>query len=47
MRERGVLIGRVGPAGNVLTIRPPMVFDMGNAEHLLNVLDAALWETEK
>jgi 4-aminobutyrate aminotransferase-like enzyme len=31
MREAGVLINRTGPRGNVLKIRPPLVFA---AEHI-------------
>src|SRR5207245_4338443 len=26
MRDRGILLGTTGPAGNVLKIRPPLVF---------------------
>jgi 4-aminobutyrate aminotransferase-like enzyme len=42
MRERGVLIGTTGPAGNVLKIRPPLVFTRGNADTLIMVLGEAL-----
>ncbi len=42
MRERGVLIGATGPAGNVLKIRPPLVFSRGNADMLTTALGAAL-----
>ncbi|MGZ2362425.1 aminotransferase class III-fold pyridoxal phosphate-dependent enzyme, partial [Streptomyces sp. 372A] len=41
MRERGVLIGVSGRYGNVVKVRPPLVFD---AEHV-DVLVAALDET--
>ena len=38
MREAGVLIGRTGPAANVLKIRPPLVF----ADEHIPVFTAAL-----
>lgn len=44
MRNRRVLIGRTGPGGNVLKIRPPLVFNDGNADELLAILDAVLGE---
>jgi 4-aminobutyrate aminotransferase-like enzyme len=44
MRDRGVLIGPDGPHGNVLKIRPPLVFDEENAEELLQALDLVLAE---
>jgi 4-aminobutyrate aminotransferase-like enzyme/Ser/Thr protein kinase RdoA (MazF antagonist) len=42
MRERGVLIGATGPAGNVLKVRPPLVFGREQADLLLETLDEAL-----
>ena len=42
MRERGVLLGTAGPAGNVLKIRPPLVFRSEHADRLLRTLDEAL-----
>jgi 4-aminobutyrate aminotransferase-like enzyme len=42
MRERGVLISRIGEGDNVLKIRPPMVFSRDNADLLLESLDAVL-----
>jgi 4-aminobutyrate aminotransferase-like enzyme len=42
MRERGVLISRIGPQDNVLKIRPPMVFSVENADLLLTTLDSVL-----
>ncbi|HEY5985412.1 MAG TPA: aminotransferase class III-fold pyridoxal phosphate-dependent enzyme, partial [Streptosporangiaceae bacterium] len=42
MRERGVLVGVTGPAGNVLKIRPPLTFQREHADLLLEVLDGAL-----
>jgi len=45
MRERGVLISRIGPHDNILKIRPPMCFSAENADQLLGTLDAALGST--
>jgi len=42
MRERGVLIGRIGPHDNILKIRPPMVFTREHADILVDALDGAL-----
>jgi len=42
MRERGVLISRIGLHDNILKIRPPMPFSQENADLLLNTLDDVL-----
>lgn len=42
MRDRAVLIGSTGPAGNVLKVRPPLVFAREHADVLLTTLDDAL-----
>jgi 4-aminobutyrate aminotransferase-like enzyme len=42
MRERGILISATGPAGNVLKIRPPLVFRYEHADLLLQALDEVL-----
>jgi 4-aminobutyrate aminotransferase-like enzyme len=42
MRQNGVLIGTTGPKGNVLKIRPPIVFNHEHAEILLTALTNAL-----
>jgi 4-aminobutyrate aminotransferase-like enzyme/Ser/Thr protein kinase RdoA (MazF antagonist) len=42
MRERGVLVGVTGPAGNVLKIRPPLTFQREHADLLLEVLEDVL-----
>jgi hypothetical protein len=42
MRERHVLISSAGPHGNVLKIRPPLVFAAEHAELLVETLDQAL-----
>jgi len=43
MRQRGVLIGRTGPRDDVLKIRPPLVFDEGHADVLVEALEASLF----
>ena len=42
LRERGILISATGPAGNVLKIRPPLVFQRAHADLLLEALDEVL-----
>ena len=42
MCENGVLIGREGPHGNVLKIRPSLVFKPEHADMLLEALDKSL-----
>jgi 4-aminobutyrate aminotransferase-like enzyme len=42
MRDDGVLVGLEGPLGNVLKIRPPLVFTRANADRLLEAMDRAL-----
>lgn len=42
MRRRGVLVGRTGPALNVLKIRPPLVFAEHHADLLVTALDDTL-----
>jgi 4-aminobutyrate aminotransferase-like enzyme len=42
MRDRGVLISRIGPHDNILKIRPPMSFSTQNADLLLATLDSVL-----
>ncbi len=38
-RQRGILMGTEGPHDNVLKMRPPMIFSMRDADHLLAVLE--------
>jgi len=45
MRERGILISTTGPAGNVLKIRPPLVFQREHADLLLQTLGDVLATT--
>jgi 4-aminobutyrate aminotransferase-like enzyme len=42
MRERGVLISRIGMHDNILKIRPPMPFQKQHADLLVDTLDEAL-----
>ena len=42
LRERRVLISSAGPHGNVLKIRPPLVFGTNHAEMLAETLDQAI-----
>jgi 4-aminobutyrate aminotransferase-like enzyme len=42
MRDRGVLLSRIGPHDNILKIRPPMPFSTGNADLLVETLDDVL-----
>lgn len=38
MREKGVLVSRDGVKGNVLKIKPPIVFDKSNVDELVGKL---------
>ena len=42
LRQRGILSGSIGPYGNILKLRPPMVFSRENADHFLTVFDEIL-----
>jgi 4-aminobutyrate aminotransferase-like enzyme len=42
LRENGVLLGTTGPHGNVLKIRPPLVFGRAHADLLLQTLEEGL-----
>ena len=42
MKERGVLMGRIGQFDNVLKMRPPLPFSRANADLLLATLDDVL-----
>ncbi len=42
LRERGVLVGSTGPGGNVLKVRPPLVFGDEHIGLVVEALDAAL-----
>jgi 4-aminobutyrate aminotransferase-like enzyme len=42
MRDRGILVSRIGPHDNILKIRPPMPFGREHADLLLGTLDDVL-----
>jgi 4-aminobutyrate aminotransferase-like enzyme len=42
MRNREILISKIGPHDNVLKMRPPMPFSTENADQLLSTLDDVL-----
>ena len=42
MKVEGILLGLAGRYGNVLKMRPPLVFSKDNADQLLGVLDRVL-----
>jgi 4-aminobutyrate aminotransferase-like enzyme len=42
LKQRGVLVGCTGPHGNVIKLRPPMVFKPEHADFLLEQLDETL-----
>ncbi len=44
LRRRGVLVGATGPLGNVIKIRPPLVFAEQHADRLAVALDETLTE---
>ena len=44
MREAGILLGTDGPYHNVVKIRPPMPFNLENAEELVETFDRILAE---
>jgi 4-aminobutyrate aminotransferase-like enzyme len=47
MRDRGVLISKIGVHDNVLKMRPPLPFSRENTELLVGTLDEALGETRQ
>jgi 4-aminobutyrate aminotransferase-like enzyme/aminoglycoside phosphotransferase (APT) family kinase protein len=47
LRQRRVLVGSASEAGNVLKIRPPLVFEHDHADRLLDALDDVLTEVEE
>lgn len=42
LRDRGILSHTMGADGNILKLRPPMVFSKDNADFFLEHLDAVL-----
>jgi 4-aminobutyrate aminotransferase-like enzyme len=47
LRRRGVLVGTTGPSGNVVKIRPPLVFDERHADVLARALQEVFDDTER
>jgi ethanolamine-phosphate phospho-lyase len=45
-KEQGIIMSTEGKYGNVLKFKPPMVFSMSDAQHLLSVLEAILREVK-
>lgn len=46
MRRRQVLVGEEGRDGNILKLRPPLVFDRSHVDLFINALDESLSELE-
>ena len=46
MRHDGVLVGRTGPRGDTLKIRPPLVFAEPHVDRLIAAFERALAETD-
>ncbi|XP_059489588.1 5-phosphohydroxy-L-lysine phospho-lyase [Neocloeon triangulifer] len=46
MKENFILLSADGPHNNVLKLKPPMVFNMDNADHFVKVLDELLPEVK-
>ena len=44
LKDRGFLISNAGALGNVLKIRPPLVFQTAHAEAFLDAFEATLEE---
>ena len=42
MRDRGVLVGTTGPAGNILKVRPPLAFTTAHVPVFIEALEGAL-----
>jgi 4-aminobutyrate aminotransferase-like enzyme/Ser/Thr protein kinase RdoA (MazF antagonist) len=45
LRDMRILIGREGPADNILKIRPPLTIDAEGVDHICDALDRVLAET--
>ncbi|MCH5373453.1 MAG: aspartate aminotransferase family protein, partial [Planctomycetes bacterium] len=42
MKDNGVLVSRIGTHGNIMKIRPPLIFAKEDADVLMDTLEAAL-----
>ncbi len=47
MKKRGIIIGMTGTRGNILKIRPPLVFSKENVDQLVSTLDEVLTSLTK
>ena len=47
MKDRRVLISKIGRFDNILKIRPPIVFSKENSDQLLEILDDVLSHIER
>jgi len=43
LRDRGVLTGSIGPHGNILKLRPPLVLSIEDADYMLGVLEESFF----
>ena len=46
LREKGFLIGSAGPLGNILKIRPPLVFEQEHADLFLTAFEESISQVE-
>lgn len=46
MKEEKIIVSSEGPDNNIIKLKPPMVFTIENADHLVAVLDEVLKEVE-
>lgn len=46
-KEKGLLLGKAGPLGNVIRISPPLCFNQQNVEEACQIIDEGLKEIEK
>ena len=46
LMKRGVLVSNAGQRGNVLKIRPPLVFNKSDADYFLNIFTDVLKDNE-
>jgi len=42
LKDNGILVSNAGAQGNVLKLRPPLVFDKSNADYFLNIFNEVL-----
>ena len=44
LKERGILLSKIGTQNNILKMRPPLPFSVDNADYLLSAIDNVLCE---